>query len=154
MTNPGRATPANSDGTTTPGRGRLALAVALTAVVFGILDGLWLTVVSGDLYRDRIGHLLADSPNAAAAAAFYVVFVLGIVYFVIRPGLARATLGPSLRDAAAFGLVTYATFDLTSMAVMKDFPLDVVLIDMAWGTIVCTATTAVVLAVLHRLGRS
>ncbi len=152
MTDPDRTTPAHPRTTASAGR-RLALAVALTALVFGVLDGLWLTVVSGDLYQDRIGHLLAESPNAAAAAAFYVVFVLGIVYFVIRPGLDRASLGPSLRDAAAFGLVTYGTFDLTSMAVLKDFPLDVVLIDMAWGTTVCTVTSAVVLSVLRRLGR-
>lgn len=142
---------ASRPGAAAPGARRLAPAVALTALVFGVLDGLWLTVVSGDLYDDRIGHLLADSPNGPAAAAFYVIFVLGLVYFVIRPGLARASLGPSVRDGAAFGLVTYATFDLTSMAVFRDFPLDVVLIDLAWGVTACTVTTTVVLAAMRRL---
>ena len=129
----------------------LGIAVVLTAVVFGVLDALWLGVLSGDLYTSGIGHLLADSQNAGAAAAFYVVYVLGLVHFVVRPGLARESLGRSLADAAAFGLVTYATFDLTSMAVFEDFPLSVVLADLAWGVTVCTVTTAAVLVAVRAL---
>ena len=125
--------------------------VLLTGVVFGAFDALWLGVVSGSLYEDRIGHLLAESPNVAAAAAFYVVYVLGLVHFVVRPGLERASRARALLDAAAFGVVTYATFDLTSMAVFRDVPLDIVLVDITWGALICTATTATVLAVLNRL---
>lgn len=128
----------------------LALVVLLTGVVFGALDAVWLGVVSGGLYDERLGHLLAESPNVAAAAAFYVVYVLGLVHFVIRPGLERASRGRALLDAAAFGLVTYATFDLTSMAVFRDVPLVVVLVDIAWGAVICTTTAAVVLALLAR----
>ena len=133
--------------------GRLALVVGLTGAVFGVLDAVWLGVVSAGLYESRIGHLLAESPNVAAAAAFYVVYVLGLVHFVVRPALLRDARLRSLLDAAAFGLVTYATFDLTMMAVMADVPLVVVLADLAWGVTVCTATTGVVLAVLGRRGR-
>lgn len=129
---------------------RLLVAVLLTGLVLGVLDAVWLGVVSGDLYRDEIGHLLADSFDPVAAAVFYLVYVLGLVHFVVRPGLTRPALGPSLRDAAAFGVVTYATFDLTSMAVMKDFPVTVVLIDITWGAVLCTLTTAVVLTILRR----
>lgn len=128
----------------------LALLVVLTGVVFGALDAVWLGVVSGGLYDDRLGHLLAASPNVAAAAAFYVVYVLGLVHFVVRPGLGRASRGRALLDAAAFGIVTYATFDLTAMAVFRDVPLVVVLVDIAWGAFICTATTAVVLALVAR----
>ena len=129
---------------------RLGTLVLLTGAVFGVLDALWLGVVSGSLYEDRIGQLLAEQANVGAAAAFYVVYVLGLVHFVVRPGLGRASLPRALADAAGFGLVTYATFDLTSMAVFRDFPLEVVVVDMAWGALVCTATTAVVLGVLRR----
>lgn len=131
---------------------RIGLALVLTAAVLAVVDAVWLGVVSGDLYRNEIGHLLADSVNVGAAVVFYVVYVLGLVHFVVRPGLTRATLGPSLRDAAVFGVVTYATFDLTAMAVIKDFPARVAVIDIAWGAFLCTLTTAAVLTVM-RLGR-
>ena len=136
----------------TPTPGRLGALVLLTGAVFGVLDALWLGLVSGDLYENRIGHLLADRANVGAAAAFYVVYVLGLVHFVVRPGLGRASLPRALADAAAFGVVTYATFDLTSMAVLRDFPLDVVVVDILWGAVVCTATTAAVLLAGRRLG--
>ena len=139
-----------------PDRARTPRQVAgllgLTALVFGVLDALWLGVVSGDLYEQQIGHLLAERANVGAAAAFYLVYVLGLTHFVVRPSLGRP-LGRSLVDAAAFGLVTYATFDLTMMAVMRDVPLVVVLVDLAWGMAVCTATTAAVVTVLRRRSR-
>ncbi|MBR7741798.1 DUF2177 family protein [Phycicoccus sp. BSK3Z-2] len=131
---------------------QVAVVLGLTALVFGVLDALWLGVVSRDLYEQQIGHLLAERANVGAAAAFYVVYVLGLTHFVVRPSLDRA-LGRSLVDAAAFGLVTYATFDLTTMAVMRDVPLVVVLVDLAWGAAVCTATTAAVVTVLRRRSR-
>lgn len=129
---------------------RVGIALALTAVVFGALDAVWLTLGSGDLYARMIGHLLAEMVDPVAAGVFYVIYVLGLVHFVVRPGLARASLGPSLRDAFAFGVVTYATFDLTAMAVMRDFPAVVAVVDIAWGASVCTLTTAVVLTVMRR----
>ncbi|MBM6403065.1 DUF2177 family protein [Phycicoccus sp. CSK15P-2] len=125
------------------------LAVVSTAVVFGALDALWLGVLSGDLYTEQLGHLLAASGNPWAAAAFYVVFVAGLVHFVVRPALAREGLGRSVLEAAAFGLVTYGTFDLTSMAVFRDFPLVVVLADLAWGAVLCAVTTAAVVTLVR-----
>ncbi|WP_377645170.1 DUF2177 family protein [Oryzobacter terrae] len=129
---------------------RIGLATALTAVVFGAVDAVWLTLGSGDLYDRTIGHLLAPSVNPAAAGVFYVVYVLGLVHFVMRPGMARSSLGPSLRDAFVFGVVTYATFDLTAMAVMRDFPALVAVVDIAWGAFICTFTAAVVLTAMRR----
>ncbi len=131
----------------------LVPVVLVTGAVFGALDALWLGVVSGGFYDERIGHLLAESPNAAAAGAFYVVYVLGLVHFVVRPGLRRSSRRGALLDAAAFGVVTYATFDLTAMAVFRDVPLVVVLVDVAWGALICTVTTVVALAVLARPAR-
>ncbi|MBM6402345.1 DUF2177 family protein [Phycicoccus sonneratiae] len=139
--------------TTVPAeRPRLVPALLLAAVVFGALDAFWLTVGSGALYDEQIGHLLAESPDAGAAVAFYVVYLLGFTHFVLRPALEARSRTRGLRDAAAFGLVTYATFDLTAMAVFRDVPLVVVLVDLAWGTVLCTVTAAVVLGVLLRRG--
>lgn len=135
---------------TTPTRRRLLTAAVLSAVVFAVLDAIWLTTGSGTLYDDRIGHLLAERPDFAAAVTFYVVYLLGFVHFVVRPALAVGSVRRGVRDAAAFGVVTYATFDLTSMAVFRDFPLVVVLVDIAWGTVLCTVTAAVALALTLR----
>lgn len=129
---------------------RILAATLLSAAGFGVLDALWLTTLSGDLYEQRLAHLLADRVDPVAAGVFYVVYVVGLVHFVVRPGLERRTTGAALRDAAVFGTVTYATFDLTSMAVFRDFPAVVALADIAWGAFICTATTAVVLAAMRR----
>ncbi|WP_392544123.1 DUF2177 family protein [Oryzobacter telluris] len=129
---------------------QIGVATALAAVVFGVVDALWLGLASGDLYERMIGHLLSDDVNVAAAVVFYVVYVLGLVHFVIRPGLSRVGLGPSLRDAFVFGVVTYATFDLTSMAVMRSFPVVVAVVDIAWGAFICTLTAAVVIPAVRR----
>lgn len=134
----------------TPPTRLLLTAAALSALVFAVLDAVWLTTGSGTLYDDRIGHLLAEKPNMAAAVAFYVVYLFGFVHFVVRPALAARSVRRGVRDAAAFGVVTYATFDLTSMAVFRDFPLVVVLVDIAWGTVLCTVTAAVALGVTLR----
>ncbi len=136
-----------------PSGRRMLVALGVAAVVFGVLDALWLTLGSGNLYDDRIGHLLADRANPGAAVAFYVVYLLGFLHFVVRPSLVHGRVRRGLLDAAAFGLVTYATFDLTSMAVLRDFPLVVALVDIAWGTVLCTVTAAVVLAVDARRRR-
>ncbi|WP_205859354.1 DUF2177 family protein [Phycicoccus flavus] len=139
-----------------PGR-RIAVAAVLTAAVLGVLDALWLGVVSGDLYASQIGDLLAEEQHVGAAVAFYLVYVVGLVWFVLRPALARLDAGTggirrALVDAALFGLVTYATFDLTSMAVLDGFPLLVAAVDLTWGVALCTVTTAVVLVAMKSLG--
>lgn len=106
----------------------------VAAVVFLVLDLVWLSLVAQSLYEHFLGDLLADSPNAAAAFVFYAIFVAGLVYFVIAPAVAEQSARTALVRGAAFGFVTYATWDLTSLAVIEGFPVGIVPIDMAWGT--------------------
>ena len=121
----------------------------LTAGVFFAIDLVWIGVVAADFYQKRLGHLLADSPLWAPALIFYSIYVLGILVFAVLPGLEAQSLGRTLALGAFLGFFAYATFDLTSMALLRDFPLRVVVVDMAWGTIL----TASVAAAGYGIGR-
>ena len=115
----------------------------VAAVVFLALDLVWLSLVAQGLYEHFLGDLLADSPNAAAAFVFYAIFVAGLVYFVIAPAVDEQSARTAVVRGAAFGFVTYATWDLTSLAVIEGFPVGIVPIDMAWGTfLAATVSTA------------
>lgn len=118
---------------------RWALTAGGTFAVFLVVDLLWLGVIARGVYRARLGHLMADDPNWIAAIVFYVIFVAGIFVFAIVPGLERDSASYTLRMAALFGFFTYATWDLTNLAVLKDFPTGIVFIDIPWG-VVLTAT--------------
>lgn len=116
---------------------------ALTFVVFLLLDMVWLVKIAPKFYRTHIGHLMADKPNLIAALFFYLIFIFGLVYFVYLPTQGETNLGLVALQGGLFGFVTYATFDLTNMAVLKNFPLRVVLIDLVWGSFISMAVSMV-----------
>ncbi|HEU4511921.1 MAG TPA: DUF2177 family protein [Nocardioidaceae bacterium] len=122
----------------------------VAAAVFLVLDLLWIGFVAQGLYERLLGDLLADEPNVAAAAIFYAIFVAGLVYFVIAPAVERGTMRSALLGGAAFGLVTYATWDLTSLAVIEGFPVAIVPIDIAWGSVLAASVSGVTYYVLRR----
>lgn len=121
--------------------------------VFFALDMLWLGVLAKDFYRDQIGSLLKADVNWTAAILFYLVFIAGIVHFVLMPAVEKGSARLALLNGAAFGFVTYATFDLTSLALVRDWPLPITLVDLAWGTVL-TATVSWVAFRVSRLGGS
>lgn len=116
----------------------------LTIVVFLALDMVWLLKIAPTFYRTYIGHLMADKPNLVAALFFYLIFIFGLVYFVYWPLREQNDLISVAIQGALFGLVTYATFDLTNMAVLKNFPLRVVVIDLLWGSFISMVVAVVV----------
>jgi uncharacterized membrane protein len=95
---------------------------------------IWLAIISTDFYRQMIGHLLADKPDLRAAAGFYALYLFGTFYFAVRPALKSGKSLSAALSGALFGLVAYATYDLTNMATLKDWPFMVVAVDMTWGT--------------------
>ena len=116
----------------------------IALVIFVIIDGIWLGFIAKDLYRKELGHLLASNPNWTAAVIFYLLFLIGLVYFVINPGIEKESIMTVVISGALFGLLTYATYDLTNLATLKEWPLKITIIDLIWGTslstIVSTAT--------------
>jgi uncharacterized membrane protein len=103
-------------------------------VVFFVVDLIWLGLVAKDLYQKEIGTLLKPDVNWVAAIIFYLLFILGLVIFVINPAVESGSLAKAMMLGAFFGLVTYATYDLTNLATMRDFTLKITAIDLTWGT--------------------
>ena len=114
------------------------------------LDAFWLYFANSRVYKPRIGHLLASQPDFLAAGIFYLLYILGCVVFVIAPALrADSSFLSVLWHGALFGLVAYATFDLTSQALLRDWPWQVTLIDLLWGALL----TAIVCSVSFFVSR-
>lgn len=118
------------------------IAYLIAAIIFGILDFLWLSNMAANLYRPVIGEIMADEFRKGPALAFYVIYLFGIVWFGVKPALASGTWTTALLNGALFGFIAYATFDLTSQAVMKVWSTKITLIDMAWGAFASGSTAA------------
>ncbi|MCX6583733.1 MAG: DUF2177 family protein [Candidatus Aminicenantes bacterium] len=115
----------------------------VTFIAFFAIDMVWLGLVARTFYRKYLGFLMASSPNWLPAIIFYFLFIAGILVFVVVPGLATNSLKTTLLRAALFGLITYATYDLTNLATVKDWPVLVTIVDMIWGTVLSTAVSFV-----------
>jgi len=106
-----------------------------TLAAFFAIDMIWLGLVARSFYRKQLDFLLTPNTNWVAALVFYFLFIAGILVFVVLPGLEDNSLKLTILRAALFGLVTYATYDLTNLATVKDWPLLVTIVDLIWGTV-------------------
>ena len=113
------------------------LTYLATLLSVGILDALWLGVIALRWYQQAIGHLMAPKPHALAAAAFYLLYPVGVVIFAVLPS--GGDWQRALMLGALFGLFAYGTYDVTNLAVMRDWPLHITLLDIAWGTFASAA---------------
>ncbi|HKJ02826.1 MAG TPA: DUF2177 family protein [Longimicrobiales bacterium] len=114
----------------------------LTAVVFFAVDLVWLGVVASGFYQKHLGHLLRPDVVWPAALLFYAMYLVGVLVFAVMPGLAAGSLGRAVVLGGFFGLVAYATFDLTCLALFADFPVIVVVVDLAWGLVLTAGVSA------------
>ena len=119
-----------------------AKAYAFTLVVFFGLDLVWLGVVARSFYASRLGDLLRDNINYLAAGGFYLAYVAGIVFFAIAPALAEGSWGRAALNGALLGLLAYGTYDMTNIATLKDWPVAMSIVDMAWGGVVTCVSAA------------
>ncbi len=129
---------------------QLTIAYLATLVVFSIVDTLWLGVVARGFYRAELGDLLAPEVRLWAAVLFYLVYAAGIVVFAVLPAIRAESLVTALVMGALFGFFAYATYDLTNLATLRDWPLRMSVVDMAWGTVL-TAGGAVAGSMAARL---
>lgn len=133
----------------TPGVSTWLAQFGIAALVMAVGDGAWLGLMVPRFYRDQLGGLMRPKPDVTAAAAFYLLYVVGVVVLVVRPGEALGWSAWTCAAAGAlFGAVAYGTYDLTSRAVVRDFPWALALVDIVWGTVltacVAGATAAIV----------
>ena len=116
---------------------------AIALPVFFAIDMFWLGVVSKNFYRAQIGSLLKTDVNWVAAIVFYLLFIVGLVIFVITPAVEKSSWMHAVMFGALFGLVCYATYDLTNLAVAKDWPLLITIVDMIWGAVLAASVSTV-----------
>ena len=121
-------------------------------IAFFAIDMVWLGFVARTFYRKHLGFLMAPKPNWLAAIIFYLLFIVGVVVFVVVPGLDDDSLKTTLLRAALFGLITYATYDLTNLATVKDWPVLVTVVDLTWGVVLSVAVSCVGFVVGKWLG--
>lgn len=125
---------------------------AIALPVFFAIDMTWLGLIAKDFYREQIGYLMRSDVNWAAAIVFYLLFIVGLVTFVIAPAVEKGSWMHALLYGALFGLVCYATYDLTNLATTKDWPLLVTIVDLVWGAVLAASVSTVTFFVASKIG--
>lgn len=105
----------------------------LTLTVFLAIDGLWLTLIAKNFYAKHLGYLMSKTPNLAAAGIFYLIYIVAMLVFVLVPAIEKKSLMQAITMGALFGFSAYATYDLTNLATIKDWPLLITIVDLIWG---------------------
>ena len=113
----------------------------LTTVVFFAIDLLWLGVIAKNFYGRHLSDFLSDQVNWTAAVVFYLLFIIGIFLFVIMPSYEKQSYLHALIYGALFGFFTYATYDLTNLATLNNWPIKVVVVDILWGMVLTSAVS-------------
>lgn len=115
--------------------------VAFTS--FLIIDGLWLTLIAKDFYAKHLGFLMSKTPNLVAAGIFYLIYVFTMVVLIISPAVQKGSLQSAILTGALFGLCAYATYDLTNLVTIKNWPVLVTVVDLIWGTFLSGAVAGI-----------
>jgi len=120
--------------------------------VFFIIDMVWLALVAKGFYAKQIGFLMKPDINWSAAIIFYLLFIVGLVQFVITPALEKNSWLHAVLFGALFGLITYATYDLTNLATLKDWPILVTIVDLIWGAVLAAAVSSITYFIAVKIG--
>jgi uncharacterized membrane protein len=126
-------------------------AYLASLVIFFSLDMVWLSTMAGRIYRPTLGDIALSGVNLMPAIAFYVLYPVGLVIFVVLPALKGGSIYTAIVHGALFGFFTYATYDLTNQATLRNWTLQLSLIDMAWGTVLAALAGAMAFWVVGRL---
>lgn len=127
------------------------VAYALVAVIFLVLDIIWLGYIAGDFNRSEYGDLLAQPFRLWPAIAFYLIYVAGVVVFVMAHAMTTGRIVDAAIYGFLFGFVAYATYDMTALAVIKGFPTKAAIVDMFWGGAVTALSASAALWLLKKL---
>ena len=121
---------------------KLVQLYLVTGILFFAIDILWLGVIAKKFYHRHLAHFFRERVNWAAASIFYCLYILGIMIFAILPGISCASLARTSVLGVLYGLFTYATYDLTNLATLKDWPVKIVVVDILWGLVLCGLVSA------------
>lgn len=123
----------------------------VTFVIFFAIDIVWLGFVAKKMYAKYLGYIMSPKVNWTAAILFYLVFIAGLIFFALNPALQKESFTYALLAGAFFGFITYATYDMTNLATLKDWPVIITVVDLLWGTFLCSATSSVSFLILKYL---
>lgn len=116
---------------------------ALTVPVFFIIDLVWLGVVAKGFYQKNLNTLLSPKVNWPAAIIFYLIFIAGILVFAVIPAVAKDAWRHAVLWGALFGFFTYMTYELTNLALLKNWPVNIVFVDIIWGMVLCSSVATI-----------
>ena len=123
----------------------------VAVIVFFAIDMVWLGFIAKDLYSKYLGNFLSTNVNWVAAIIFYLLFIVGVVFFVIHPAIEKNSIQYAILAGLLFGLITYATYDLTNLATMKNWPLNITIIDLIWGSVLSSLVSTITYYVINVL---
>jgi uncharacterized membrane protein len=124
----------------------------ITLPIFLVIDMIWLGLIAKNLYAKYIGFLMKTNVNWTAAIIFYLLFIVGLIVFVITPALEKNSWVVALLMGALFGLITYATYDLTNLATIKNWPVIITIIDLIWGTVLAASVSVISFFIASKIG--
>ena len=130
---------------------RTVVLYVIATAIFLACDLVWLGLVARGFYQRHLGYLMRNPVNWAAALVFYLLFVVGLLIFAIKPALDAQNPLRALLYGALFGFFTYATYDLTNLATVRDWPLIVTVADLSWGVVLCSIVACATYAVAVRI---
>lgn len=113
----------------------------LAFIIFISIDFMWLGLIARGFYREQIGFIMKDNFNVGAAVIFYILFIVGLVFFVLNKAFIIESWQYALFAGMFYGFITYATYDITNLSTLKDWPILLTIVDIAWGTLLCGLTS-------------
>lgn len=125
-----------------------------TTVIFFAVDMLWIGFLARNFYREKLAFVFTGEVNWPAAILFYLLYIAGILYFAVTPALKGGQWQLALLNGALLGGLCYATYDLTNMATIKQWPLIVVVVDIAWGMVLTGSVSVLSYLAALRFGLS
>jgi uncharacterized membrane protein len=128
---------------------RYIILYLATLIVLIPIDFLFLGTIAKSFFSSQVGDMLGDI-RLAPAILFYLLYVAGILIFV--SGSAGVTWQSTLLYGALFGFFCYATFELTSLSLLKHWTWPVVMVDVSWGTFVTAAASTLGLTIANWIG--
>ena len=123
----------------------------ITLPIFFAIDMFWLGIIAKNFYAAQMGSLMKNPINWTAAILFYLIFILGLVLFVIAPALQKNSWTHALIYGALFGFITYATYDLTNLATLKNWPVLMTLVDLAWGAVLASSVSTLSFLIFKKI---
>jgi uncharacterized membrane protein len=130
---------------------KLITSYFIALLSFFALDMVWLGVISKNYYKQKLGFILSDNPNWVAAIIFYLIFIGGILFFAVNPSLKESRWQTAILNGALLGALCYATYDLTNMATIAKWPIEIVIIDIIWGMVLTGSVSVITYLLVEKI---